>query len=108
MDSAVNFGTRTKGELVHIQYVCKNVGNKPLFIYYVRPSCGCTVADYTKAAIAPGKTGEINAVYDSNHGIAGEIRKTISVETNTTNPSPRLMFFGTVKDTTSNKITTAK
>jgi hypothetical protein len=97
-DSAINFGTVTKGEKVHIKYICKNIGDKPLFIYYVRPGCGCTVADYTKAAIPPGGTGEINAEFDSNHGIAGQVRKTISVETNTTNASPRLVFFGTVKD----------
>jgi len=64
----------------------------------VRPGCGCTVADYTKAAIPPGGTGEINAEFDSNHGTTGEVRKSISVQTNTTNPSPRLVFFGIVKD----------
>src|SRR3954470_21098177 len=81
-DSVINFGTVAKGEKVHIKYVCKNIGEKPLFIYYVRPGCGCTVADYTKAAIPPGGTGEINAEFDSNHGIAGQVRKTIFVETN--------------------------
>ncbi|HRI21246.1 MAG TPA: DUF1573 domain-containing protein [Panacibacter sp.] len=96
MDSLINFGTVTKGEKVHIVYKCKNTGTKPLFIYYVRPGCGCTVADYTKAAIPPGGMGEVNAEFDSNHGTAGEIRKTITVQTNTTNPSPHLVFTGTV------------
>ncbi len=98
LDSSIDFGTATKGEKVHIKYTCKNIGTKPLFIYYVRPGCGCTVADYTKAAIPPGGTGEINAEFDSNHGTTGEVRKSISVQTNTTNPSPRLVFFGIVKD----------
>jgi hypothetical protein len=97
LDTAINFGVVTKGEKVHITYKCKNIGSKPMFIYYVRPGCGCTVADYTKAAIAPGSMGEVNAEYDSNHGIAGEVRKFITVQTNTTNASPRLIFFGTVK-----------
>ena len=96
IDSIVNFGTVTKGQKVHITYKCKNVGNKPLFIYYVRPGCGCTVADYTKAAIAPGGTGEVNAEFDSNHGVPGEVRKSITVQTNTVNPSPLLIFTGTV------------
>jgi hypothetical protein len=82
-DTAVNFGTVTKGEKVHIKYTCTNTGDKPLFLYYVRPGCGCTVANYTKAAIMPGKTGEVH--------------KSIIVQTNTTNPSPRLTFSGTVK-----------
>jgi len=108
VDSIINFGTVTKGEKVHIKYTCKNIGSKPLFIYYVRPGCGCTVADYTKAAIPPGNTGEINAEFDSNHGIAGEVRKTISVQTNTTNASPRLVFFGTVKETKQSADSTKK
>jgi Protein of unknown function (DUF1573) len=95
MDTAINFGTVTKGEKVHITYKCKNVGSKPMFIYYVRPGCGCTVADYTKAAIPPGGTGEINAEYDSNHGM-GQVNKSITVHTNTTNESPRLTFTGMV------------
>jgi len=96
IDSAINFGTVTKGEKVHIKYTCMNTGKKPLFIYYVRPGCGCTVADYTKAAIPPGGKGEVNADFDSNHGSAGQVRKTITVQTNTFNPSPHLMFYGTV------------
>lgn len=96
IDTSVNFGSVVKGQMVHIKYHCKNVGSKPLFIYYVRPSCGCTVADYTKSAIAPGKTGEVSADFDSNHGTIGEIRKSITVQTNTTNASPRLLFNGIV------------
>jgi len=77
-DTAINFGTVTRGEKVHIKYICTNTGTKPLFLYYVRPGCGCTVADYTKAAIMPGKTGEVNAEFDSNHGNPGEVRKSIT------------------------------
>lgn len=95
-DSLVDFGSVVKGQKVHIQYKCKNTGNKPLFLYYVHPGCGCTVADYTKAAIPPGGTGEVNAEFDSNHGNPGQVRKSITVQTNTFNPSPRLMFTGTV------------
>lgn len=96
VDSIQDFGTATKGEKVHITYHCKNTGNKPLFIVYARPGCGCTVADYTKQAIAPGGTGEVSAEFDSNHGNPGHIRKTINVRTNTINRSPVLIFTGQV------------
>ena len=102
-DSIQDFGTVPKGEKVHITYHCKNTGNKPLFIVYARPGCGCTVADYTKQAIAPGGTGEVNAEFDSNHGNPGHIRKTISVRTNTTNRSPVLIFTGEVSAPDSTK-----
>jgi hypothetical protein len=103
LDSNVNFGSVTKGEKVHIAFHCKNIGNKPMFIYYVRPGCGCTVADYTKAAIPPGSTGEVNAEFDSNHGSSGQVRKMITVKTNTINRSPTLVFFGTVTPPDSTK-----
>jgi hypothetical protein len=107
-DTAVNFGTVVKGEKVHIKYTCTNTGSKPLFIYSVRPGCGCTVADYTKAAIMPGKTGEVNADFDSNHGNPGEVHKSITVQTNTLNASPRLTFTGTVSPAAESKDTSAK
>jgi len=102
LDSNYNFGTINHGEKVHIKYTCKNTGNKPLFIYSVRPGCGCTVADYTKSAIMPGKTGEVDAEFDSNHsGSTGEVHKNIVMQTNTFNASPKLLFYGTVKATES-------
>ena len=103
LDTAVNFGTVMKGEKVKIKYTCTNTGTKPMFIYYVRPGCGCTVADYTKEAILPGKNGEVEAEFDSGHGSAGDIHKSIIVQTNTTNPSPRLTFSGVVTDTDTTK-----
>lgn len=104
LDSNYNFGTVMQGEKVHIKYTCKNTGTKPLFIYSVRPGCGCTVADYTKAAIMPGKTGEVNAEFDSNHGNPGDVHKNITVQTNTFNTSPLLKFYGTVKSKDSGDI----
>ena len=107
-DTAINFGSVTKGEKVHIKYVCTNTGDKPLFIYYVHPGCGCTVADYTKAAIMPGKTGEVDAEFDSNHGSAGEVHKSIMVRTNTTNATPKLTFTGMVNPAPGTDTTTKK
>src|SRR5690349_4062476 len=60
-DSLQNFGTVQKGKLVKIVFHVKNTGDKPLFIMSANPSCGCTVADYTKSAIAVGETGEVTA-----------------------------------------------
>ena len=44
IDTAIDFGTKTMGELVNITFRCKNTGDKPLYLFDVRPSCGCTVA----------------------------------------------------------------
>jgi hypothetical protein len=55
-----------------------NIGTEPLIIDQATPSCGCTVSDYTKSPIAPGKTGTIKATY--NAAALGHIDKTLTVK----------------------------
>jgi hypothetical protein len=55
-----------------------NIGTEPLIIEQAVPSCGCTVSDYTKSPIAPGKTGTITATYNAA-GI-GSFNKTLTVK----------------------------
>ncbi|HEY5370342.1 MAG TPA: DUF1573 domain-containing protein [Hanamia sp.] len=55
-----------------------NIGTDPLLIEDARPSCGCTVSDYTKTPIAPGKTGTIKATY--NAAALGTFDKTLTVK----------------------------
>ncbi len=55
-----------------------NIGTDPLLIEDARPSCGCTVSDYTKTPIAPGKTGTIKATY--NAAALGQFDKTLTVK----------------------------
>ena len=42
-----------------------NTGKEPLIISKANASCGCTVPEWPKDAIAPGKSGEIKVVFDS-------------------------------------------
>lgn len=46
-------------------FVVTNVGKEPLIIEQANPTCGCTISDYTKEPIAPGKTGTIKATYNA-------------------------------------------
>src|SRR3954467_3286379 len=62
-DSLQNFGTVEKGKQVKIVFHVKNTGSHPMFITSATPSCGCTVADFTKSAIPVGGTGEVNASF---------------------------------------------
>ena len=97
-DSLQNFGTLEKGKQVKIVFHVKNTGDKPLFISSASPSCGCTVADYTKSAIPSGETGEVTASFDSNHGAAGKIHKSIAVVSNTSPARTTLVFEGQVEE----------
>src|SRR3954452_1913264 len=97
-DSLQNFGTVEKGKQVKIIFHVKNTGSHPLFITSASPSCGCTVADFTRSAIPVGGTGEVNANFDSNHGSAGDIHKSIYVVTNTDPSRGKLVFEGKVEE----------
>lgn len=101
-DTMLDFGTVTKGKMVEIKFICTNTGTKDLVLANVKPSCGCTLADYTKQPIAPGKTGFITTKFDSNKSHGGQVRKTISYEVNS-DYKPRLAFAGTVNDPNATK-----
>lgn len=46
-------------------FIVTNKSNEPLVIEQANPTCGCTIGDYTKAPIAPGKEGWIKATYNA-------------------------------------------
>jgi hypothetical protein len=88
-------GTITAGDKLTVAFRFKNTGDKPLVIESVQPSCGCTVANYPKEAIAPGGTGEITGAFDSK-GKEGLQRKSMTVLANTPRQSYTLQFEVTV------------
>jgi hypothetical protein len=59
-------------------FIVTNIGSTDLLIDQANPTCGCTISDYTKAPIAPGKTGIIKATY--NAATLGQINKTLTVK----------------------------
>lgn len=100
MDSIVNFGELNMGEKIQVAFKFKNTGNKPLYLANVKAGCGCTVPDYTKGAIAPGKEGVVTGAFDTNKSHPGEVRKNIFVTTNTQNGiNHTLTFTGVIKET---------
>ena len=69
------------GGKVRAVFTIKNTGTNDLIIQNAEPSCGCTVGEWTKEPIAPGKTGTVTAVFDPKN-LIGIIDKTIGVYTN--------------------------
>ncbi|HEY2725908.1 MAG TPA: DUF1573 domain-containing protein [Parafilimonas sp.] len=95
-DTAIDFGTKKMGDIVNITFLCTNTGKKPLYLYDVHPSCGCTLVDYSKAPIAPGQQGKIEAQFDTKKSHPGEVHKTVFVRYNVSNTSRYLKFSGTI------------
>ena len=55
-----------------------NISKEPLLIEQANPTCGCTISDYTKEPIAPGKTGTIKATYNAKN--VGMFEKHLTVK----------------------------
>lgn len=81
-NTTYDFGKiKEEGGKVTGKFVFTNIGNEPLELTNVRPGCGCTAANYTKGAIAPGEKGYIEATYNP-YNRPGAFNKNIRVTTN--------------------------
>ena len=91
-----DFGTILQGERVTYTFHFTNTGNEPLIVSNVSTSCGCTVGDFSRAPVAPGKSGTIKATYDSkgHHGVQN---RTLTVTSNTNPNRTVLRLKATVK-----------
>ena len=92
IDSSKNLGKINQGQKLQIAFRFKNSGTNPLVIQAVNPSCGCTVADFPKEPIAPGKEGEITGAFDSN-GRTGLQHEELTVIANTEGNSEHKLTF---------------
>ena len=91
-----DFGSLLQGEVVSYSFHFTNIGNMPLIISEVGSSCGCTVGDYPREPIAPGKTGDIKVTYNSagHHGFQSRI---LTVMSNTNPAKTTLRIKSTVQ-----------
>ncbi|MBD5369726.1 MAG: DUF1573 domain-containing protein [Bacteroides sp.] len=79
VESVYDFGVirETDGKITGHAHIV-NISDAPTYIRDVRPSCGCTGAEYSTEPIAPGDTAEISFTYDPV-GRPGTINKTVKV-----------------------------
>lgn len=89
-----DFGKIPQGTPVTAEFVFKNSGNAPLVISNAQGSCGCTVPEYTKSPIAPGKEGIIKATF--NAAASGPFNKTVTITANTEKGQEILTIKGEV------------
>jgi hypothetical protein len=91
----IDFGTINQGTIVEKDFAFKNTGKTPLVITSATGSCHCTVPHYPEEPIAPGKTGVIHVVFDSN-GKMGYQLKTATINSNNRDGVVVLYLTGTV------------
>jgi Protein of unknown function (DUF1573) len=89
-----DFGKIPQGKPVTAEFQFRNPSMAPLIINSVRPSCGCTVADYPKEPILPQKSGTIKVTYNAAN--MGPFQKSVSVASNTGEQNEILFIKGEV------------
>jgi hypothetical protein len=80
-EKSYDFGNIQQGDVVEHVFKFKNTGTAPLVISRVDVTCGCTTPEWPKEPIAPGKSGQVKAVFNST-GKMGQQNKVITVQSN--------------------------
>jgi hypothetical protein len=89
-----DFGKIPQGTPVTTVFEFTNIGQEPLILTEVRPTCGCTIANFTKAPVKTGEKGTITITY--NAAAALPFNKVIVVTSNAKTPQKNLVIVGEV------------
>lgn len=101
-ESEFDFGTVNEGDKVQHTFRFKNTGSAPLLISKASASCGCTVPSFPKSPIDPGKSGEIDVVFDTK-GKGGNQIKVVTISANTNPGQTEISLRGMVAMNAQNK-----
>jgi hypothetical protein len=89
-----DFGKIPVGTPVTTVFEFTNVGQDPLILTNVQPTCGCTIAAYTQTPVKNGDKGFIKITY--NAAFVAPFTKTIVVTSNAKTPVKNLIIVGEV------------
>ena len=93
--SEKNFGNILLNEKREHVFKLVNTGNKPLVVYDVVTSCGCTKAEYSKEPVRPGDALDLKVIYDAED--KGRFRKSLRVYCNVEDSPLNLTVVGVVE-----------
>jgi hypothetical protein len=94
-EMSYDWGTIAEGEKMTHIFKFKNTGANDMIISDAHGSCGCTVPEWPKEPIKPGKSSQIKVIFDSK-GKAGDQNKSVTLTANTEPSSMALMIKGKV------------
>ena len=95
-DTFLDLGEVNEGKKVDFKFIFTNTGKFPLLLHSVKPSCGCTVANFPKYPIATGNSDTIIGSFNSE-GRLGSHEKHIEVVSNSEQKVNTLIFKIKVK-----------
>lgn len=96
VQTRVDAGQVMVGEKVKTTLQVKNTGSYPLILANVNGSCSCTIANYPKDPIPPGKTEKIDVVIETKS--IGKLVKDVRITANTEPSLTTIMIEADVID----------
>lgn len=90
-----DFGVMELAKAESATFKFQNTTDEVVFIKSVKPSCGCTIAEYTRTSISPGDWAEIKTSYNAAN--SGHFRKSILVTTSHIEQAVELTITGEVR-----------
>lgn len=78
-----DLGVRKRGPDIDVEYTFKNTGDKPFLIDSIYGTCGCTLFDFPRKPVAPGKSGSVTIRYVSSEQPLAIMQRSIYLKTNT-------------------------
>jgi hypothetical protein len=90
-DTMLDIGTVKEGKEYELVYHYENKGTAPLMLFSVSPSCGCTIAEFSRHPLAAGGKDSIIAKFDSKEK-AGSYQKSVKVNCNSKEKVHTLFF----------------
>jgi len=90
-----DFGKIPAGKPVSYEYKFNNTGDEPIILTDVQPTCGCSVAEFTKTPVKPGDAGTIKVTFNAE--TKGPFTKSFIVKSNTKTPVKTLTIKGIVE-----------
>ena len=94
-ETTLDYGEIEQGSEPLRKFKFTNTGDAPLIISNATGSCGCTVPEWPKEPIAPGKSSTIDVRYDTNR--PGAFTKTVTLTSNEEGKTKVLTIKGMVK-----------
>jgi len=91
------FGDVKQGEKVSHSFTFKNTGNEPLVLNNVLATCGCTVTEWPKDPVQPGKSAEIEVKFNTA-GRLGKQNKVITIISNAISPQTRIKIMANITE----------
>ena len=81
-DTLYDFGTVNEGDVITKEFFFTNTGTAPLLITEAKSTCGCTVPEWPKDAIAPDSSGVILVKFNTTNR-TGAQSKEVTIFANT-------------------------